>query len=41
MAILSMKVLMVEMMVQDGQLRSCLMHSGFGAPSECSHEGMI
>ena len=38
---LSMKVLMAEMMVQDGRLRSRLMHSRFGTPSDRSHEGVI
>ena len=41
MEILSMGVLMVEMMVQDGLLCLRLMCSDFGAPSDLSHEGVI
>ena len=41
MAVMSMKVLIAEMTVHDGLLKARLMHSGFGAPSDHSHEGVI
>ena len=41
MLILSMDVLMVEQMAKDILLKALLMLSGFGTPSDCSHDGLI
>ena len=41
MAILSMEVLMADLMVEDALLKALLMCSGFGTPSDHSHDDMI
>ena len=32
---------MADLMVKDALLKALLMRSGFGAPSDCSHDGLI
>ena len=39
--ILLMVLLMADLMVKDALLKDDLMHSGFGAPSDHSHNGLI
>ena len=41
MTILSMELLMSYLMVKDALLKALLMRSGFGAPSDRSHDGLI
>ena len=41
MVILSMELLMAYLMVKDALLKALLMHSGFGAPSNRIHDGLI
>ena len=41
MVISSMGFLMVDLMVKDALLKALLMRSGFGAPSDRSHDGLI
>ena len=41
MAILSMVLLMVDLMVKDALMKAELICFGFGAPSDCSHDGLI
>ena len=41
MVISSMGFLMVDLMVKDALLKDLLMHSGFGSPSDRSHDGLI
>ena len=36
-----MEVLMADLMVEDSLLKALLMRSGFGAPSDRSHDGLI
>ena len=39
--ILSIVLLMMDLMVKYALLKADLMHSGFGAPSDRSHNGLI
>ena len=41
MAILSMVLLMADLMVKDILMKADLIRSGFGAPSDYSHDGLI
>ena len=41
MVILSMVLLIVDLMVKDGLMKDELICSGFDAPSDCSHDGLI
>ena len=41
MVILSMVLLMVDLMVKDALMKVELIRSGFGTPSDCSHDGLI
>ena len=41
MAILSMVLLMADLMVKNALMKADLIRSGFGTPSDCSHDGLI
>ena len=41
MATLWMELLMADLMVKDALLKALLMRSGFGTPSNRSHDGVI
>ena len=41
MAILSMVLLMEDLMVKDALMKDELIRSGFSAPSDYSHDGLI